>query len=472
MALTETKQKESVESFRDRLATADEEGHRLWVYPKKPGGKFTRIRTIIAWTLLVILFTLPFIEVNGEPLVMLNFPERKFILFGLIFYPQDFYIFGLGMITFVLFIILFTVIYGRVFCGFACPQTIFLEMVFRKIEYAIEGDWKQQKSLDRQPWNAQKIWKKSLKHIVFLGISFAISLTFLSYIIGKNEVFKFVSEPVSTHIGGVIALVLFTGAFYYVFAFFREQVCTAVCPYGRLQGVLLDRNSMVVAYDYKRGEPRSHVRKGEDRRAAGKGDCIDCHHCADVCPAGIDIRNGTQLECINCTACIDACDFMMKKVGLPKGLIRFTSEKAIAEGAKFRITPRIAAYTGVLLLLLTALISLTALRSDVDVTLLRAPGMLYQEQSGNRISNLYTYKIINKTRKEMPLEFQLENRQGEIQVVGDKKPVIQPEGSLEGSLFIILPEDEVHKIKTKLEVGIYSGDKLIQTKKTAFMGHL
>jgi cytochrome c oxidase accessory protein FixG len=324
------------------LATLDEQGKRKWVYAYKPKGKFYNIRTYLSWFYFIAFFGIPFIKVNERPLFLLNVTEAKFILFGKVFWPQDFFILGLGMITFIFFIILFTAAFGRLFCGWACPQTNFLEMMFRKIEFFIEGDGNRQKMLDRQDWNKEKIFKKTAKHVTYFLLSFVIANFFLAYIIGIDGLKKIITEPVTQHLAGFGSLLVFSGVFYGVFAFFRDQVCTQVCPYGRLQGVLLDKNSMIVAYDYKRGEPRGIAKKSEPDIF---GDCIDCHSCVNVCPTGIDIRNGVQMECVNCTACIDACDNIMDKIGKPSGLIRYASENSIENGEPLRFTSRMKAYT-------------------------------------------------------------------------------------------------------------------------------
>lgn len=457
--------------FRDKISTVDKSGKRVWVYPKKPKGKFTNWRKLVNVVLLTILFTGPFIRIGGQPLLMLNVVERKFIIFGQIFWPQDFYIFGLATLAAVVFIVLFTVVYGRVFCGWICPQTIFMEGVFRPIEYWIEGDWTAQKKLDRQDWNREKIIKKGLKHLIFFLISFTIANIFLAYIIGSEALINIVTSPPADHITGLISILIFTGVFYYVFAFFREQVCTTVCPYGRLQGVLLDRKTVVVAYDYKRGEKRAKIRKGEDRAASDKGDCVDCSLCVNVCPTGIDIRNGTQLECINCTACIDACNSIMENVGLPKGLIRYDSEENIAEGKKgFRWTPRSIAYTVVLLLITGLLTALLLIRSEIDATILRTPGMMYQEQADGRYSNLYNFKIINKTNEQMQLSLKIESGTGEIKMVGSELPALPEQGVAEGAMFIILGKEEIQGISQELEIGIYHEDRLLKTVETKFIG--
>ena len=246
-----------------------------------------------------MLFSFPHIKVNGEQLLLFNIIDRKFVLFGKVFWPQDMFLFALAIIIGLIFIILFTIIFGRLFCGWVCPQTIFMEMVFRRIEYWIEGDWTHQKKLDNDPWNGTKIFKRLAKHSIFWLISFLIANTFLAYIIGSDALWAIQTDPFGTHLSGLISLIIFTTVFYLVFARLREQVCTTICPYGRLQGVLLDKDSMVVAYDHKRGENRGKFRKGEDRQAAGKGDCVDCDQCVHVCPTGIDIRNGTTYQMTN-----------------------------------------------------------------------------------------------------------------------------------------------------------------------------
>ncbi|MDX1665700.1 MAG: 4Fe-4S binding protein, partial [Saprospiraceae bacterium] len=227
------------EQFRDHLATVDESGKRVWIYPKKPEGRYYRARTWVSWVLLAILFGLPFVKVGGDPLFLFNILERRFILFGIVFTPQDFHLFVLAMLTFVIFVVLFTVVFGRLFCGWVCPQTIFMEMVFRKIEYWIEGDANAQRRLNQASWNMDKIKKKAAKHLLFFAMAILVANTFLAYIIGADQVIQIATEPVRQHTGGFIAMLIFSGVFYFVFSWMREQVCIAVCPYGRLQGVML-----------------------------------------------------------------------------------------------------------------------------------------------------------------------------------------------------------------------------------------
>lgn len=454
------------QSFRDSIATINEEGKRAWIFPKKPSGKYYDLRTYFTWFYLLVFFTIPFIKYNQEPLFLFNVAQKKFILFGAIFWAQDFFIFGLGMLIFIVFIALFTVVFGRLFCGWACPQTIFMEMIFRKIEYLIDGDINYQKALKKAPWNADKIKKRVLKFIVFYVVSFIISNTLLSYIIGVDQVFEIVSNP-RQHIGSFTGIILFTTVFFFIYWWFREQVCIIVCPYGRMQGVLLDKNSVVVAYDYVRGEERHKFKKNEVRTG---GDCIDCNMCVKVCPTGIDIRNGTQLECVSCTACIDACDHMMESVGLPKGLIRYDSENGIKNKVKLTFTTRMKAYTAVLLVLIGIETALLTTRSDYDATILRAKGMLFQEQPNNQLSNLFTIKLVNKTRKQLPVELKVENfKHYKIQMIG-KDIVVKEDGISEGEFFVFLNKSDITSRKVKLEIGVYSNGKKIKTVKTNFLG--
>lgn len=459
------------EAFRDSIGTIGEDGKRRFIYPKKPKGRYTRNRSLLAYVLLVFLFAAPWIKVGNQPFLLLNVVERKFVLFGQVFWPQDFHLLVLAMLSGVVFVILFTVIYGRLFCGWVCPQTIFMEHVFRKIEYWIDGDRGQQLKLARMPWNAEKIRKRLLKNTLFFVISFAIGNTFLMYLIGSDEWLKLVSEPPAQHLGGLSAMVVFTGIFFFVFAWFREQVCLIVCPYGRLQGALLDRNSVVIAYDRIRGETRSKFKRNEDRTALGKGDCIDCHQCVDVCPTGIDIRNGTQLECINCTACVDACDSMMEQVNLPKGLIRFASEAQIADNKAFSYTPRMMAYTAVLFVLLGAMVFLLRARTPVEATILRAQGMLYQTRENGEISNLYTFKLVNKSAEPVALDVKLiEPVGGRLEFVGHPDLQAAVGEFEEGSLFVFLPREVLQPGKTKIVLGVYRNGEQIDLVKTNFNG--
>lgn len=456
------------QSFRDSVATINKQGKRNYIFPKKPNGKFYNLRTLASVIYLVVFFALPFIKVDEEPLFLFNVIQRKFIFFGQVFWPQDFFIFAIGFLTFMVFIIFFTVVFGRVFCGWACPQTIFMEMVFRKIEYWLDGNANEQRKLKEMPWNAFKIRKRAVKMSVFYFISFIIANFFLAYIIGMDEVLGMVREGVAANPVTFISLLAFSAVFFFVYYWFREQVCIVVCPYGRLQGVLLDKKSIVVAYDYVRGEPRGKIKK-EKEGVWDTGDCVDCAACVRVCPTGIDIRNGTQLECVNCTACIDACNGIMDKVDRPRGLIRYESEENIAHSKKTKFNWRIAAYSFVLLLLTSALVVMLVTRDDVDARILRTAGQMFQTMPDGRISNLYNIKLVNKTRKEIPVTMRLENMKGEISIVQDKI-IVPKESYFQTSFFVRVERQLIEKRKTPIFLGVYQGDKKIETIKTTFLG--
>ena len=460
------------EAFRDTIGTIDEEGNRKFIFPKKPSGKFYDYRKWVSYFLLIILIANPFVKINGNQFMMFNVLERRFNIFGFPFWPQDFYLFVISMIVGVVFVILFTVIFGRIFCGWICPQTIFLEMVFRRIEFWIEGDRGAQIRLDKQEWNGDKIKKKAIKWFIFLIISFFIANVFLAYLISSDQLLKMIYEGPENHVSTLISLFIFTGVFYFIFAWFREQVCIIACPYGRLQGVLLDNKSINVAYDFVRGEKeagRAKFNKQEDRAAAGKGDCIDCKQCVHVCPTGIDIRNGTQLECINCTACIDECDTIMEGVGLPKGLIRYASEDEIEKNSKFKFTARMKGYSAVLFILIGVLAGLLFLRTDVEAVILRLPGELFQHK-GDNISNIYTFKVINKTNNDFnDIHFKLVGIKGTLKVVGEQDLKVPKQGMKSGTLFIEINQYLLESDKTKLEIEVYDGNVKIETSTTNFL---
>jgi cytochrome c oxidase accessory protein FixG len=466
---TENKQaKHKKTYFRDTLQTVDEHGHRKWIFPKRPKGRLYNFRWIAAIALLAFFFAAPLITVNGEPFILLDVLDRKFIIFGQIFWPQDFHLLVLSIIAFIVFIILFTVIYGRIFCGWACPQTIFLEFVFRQVEYLIEGDYQKQKMLKAQDWDFEKIWKKTLKHAIFLLLSIVIVSNITAYIVGIQRIGLFITEGPAAHFGLFSTVLIFSGVFYGIYAFFREQACILLCPYGRLQGVLLDEKSVVVAYDYKRGEPRAPLRTSENRPETGKGDCIDCNSCVAVCPTGIDIRNGTQLECINCTACIDACNEVMDRVKLSRGLIRYDSEKGISTGLNKLINARTIAYSAVLAALIMVISVMFIFRGDVEVTILRIPGTQYQQYGDDHYSNIFKIQLVNKTGRDMPVGLQLIGQEGEIKFIGNPISAIKGEVT-EANFMVVIPKNRLSSGNTPLEIGVFSQEKQLDAFKTNFL---
>jgi cytochrome c oxidase accessory protein FixG len=291
----------------------------------------------------------------------------------------------------------------------------------------------------------------------------------MAYLISIEQVKEIVSQSPTEHLGGFIGLVAFTAIFYGVFARFREQACTVVCPYGRLQGVLLGRDSIVVAYDWLRGEPRGKIRKHETQ--SDKGDCIDCKLCVHVCPTGIDIRHGTQLECVNCTACIDACDDVMLKIGKPKGLIRFASYNSIKEGILKLMSTRVVGYTIVLAVLLSVWSYLIFTRSDIETTVLKVPGTLYQRSEDNQITNLYNVEFVNKTFEDITLETKVISPEGAtLSKVGDQKVTVPAGQMLKSVYFIKIPTEQVKVAKTTVVVGVYKEGELVEKLKVKFIG--
>jgi len=457
-------QKNKDNSFRDSISTIDESGNRIFVNPKKPKGRYYNKRLIVGWSLLGILFLVPFIKMDGHPLFLFDVIQRKFIVFGVHFWPQDSYLFAIAMISLLVGIVLFTAVYGRLWCGWTCPQTVFMEILFRPIEFLIDGDAKAQQILKESSWNFEKIWKRVVKNSIFVVLSILITNALLSWVIGVDEVFKIATEPINEHLTGFIAMLVMSGFLFFIYSWFREQVCTILCPYGRIQGVLLDVNSIIVTYDYVRGEPR-----GKEKEGAESGDCINCGQCVLVCPTGIDIRNGTQLECINCMACIDACDSVMDKIGKPRGLIRLASEKEISENQGFKITPRMIGYSLLLVALMAFLSVLIFGRADLETTILRTPGMLYQNQEDGTISNLYNIKIINKTLDTVDVDLRLSDDKGRIKLVrGDIR--IKPSTIFEDVFFVYMNPKDLKQKNNDITIEVYKDGKLLDETEITFIG--
>ena len=348
-----------------------------------------------------------------------------------------------------------------------------MEMVFRRIEFWIEGDGNAQRALNKGPWNARRIWKKALKHTVFLSLSFWIGNWLLMFVIGSEDWVRLVTGNPADHLGGLTAMILFSLLFYGIFARFREQACTFICPYGRFQSALIDDNTLVVAYDYKRGEKRAKMGKEQPfdaRLSLGFGDCIDCKKCVTVCPTGIDIRNGTQLECVNCTACIDACDSVMDKIHRPRGLIRYASKRNIEQGKPFAITPRLIMYMVILTVLSIALGVLLSKRPVVETTWLRQPGTLFQTLPDGRYSNLFNVRVLNRTDKNATVELRLESPEVGQLTVGGSLVDIPPQDSRQVVGILILPRTALSGSRAEAQVGVYQDGERVQLIKTGFTG--
>ena len=417
MALLDLDVIQDDERFRAQLASVAPDGRRKWIYAKKPKGVFYRWRTILSVFLLAFLALAPFVKVGGQQFLLLDILDRKFVLFGYPLWPEDFYLVVVLFLTGLVSIVLFTAVLGRIWCGWLCPQTVFLEMVFRKIEWWIDGPPGTQLTRHRGPWNFSRIWRFTTKQTIFFAISFAIANIFLAYVVSSDTLRGYISEGPAAHTALFLSLVTFTVVFYLVFARFREQACLVVCPYGRFMSALVDDNTVTITYDTKRGEPRGKWRKNDPRAAhidqpvpnpsTHLGDCIDCNQCVAVCPTGIDIRHGIQLECVACTACIDACDEVMEKVKLPKGLIRYSSANAIQSGIKKWFTPRVKGYSSIWAALVLVTTTLFIVRSNLAVNILRSPGTTWTV-TADGTANFYDAEIINKGGNDLPITLTVE----------------------------------------------------------------
>lgn len=459
---------EAPSTFRDHLYNTDEAGRRVGFFPKRPNGRYYNARTYVSIVLLIIFFGLPWIQVNEQPFFMLNVLERKFIFFGATFWPQDFLLVALLMVSFAVFVFLFTAVLGRIWCGWACPQTIFLEMVYRRIEYWIEGDAPAQRRLKAADWNWEKLWKRGLKHGIFLAIAWWVSHTVLSFFLGMDSVLDYMRHSPAEHPVLFAATLINTGVFYFVFAWFREQACIYMCPYGRLQGVLLDNDSLVIHYDHKRGEPRGKLKKNTPE--PGQGDCIDCRQCIAVCPTGIDIRYGTQLECVNCTACIDACDAIMDKVEKPRGLIRYASHNQVETGQKFRLKGRAYLYITILMVFLGTFTALLLTSGDVKTTLLRAPGQTYTMTPSGNVTNLFTLDILNKLDHPRTFTFRLPANKGSVTALGAGETQVAANGQAKVNLIVELPPSELKGLSFEVKIDMLENGTVQRTLKTRFNG--
>lgn len=467
------------EEFRNSLATINERGKRIWLFPKRVTGLWMSRRRWVAYFLFSLWVLGPWLEWNGQQLFVFNIIERHFVIYGQHFYPQDLVYFGILLLTFFLFIALFTMTYGRVWCGWACPQTVFMEHIFRPIEQWIEGSPAQQRALKSSPWTAEKIGKRLAKHSIYLVFSAGIGLLVLFYLGGRVQVFEWLAAGPMTNKTFLSIGLGFATLFFLVFSWAREQVCIAMCPYGRLQGVLLNNKSLTVMYNWLRGEPRRPIKREKDSAVAqvvgpaimeptqAAGDCVDCGLCVQVCPTGIDIRNGTQLECVNCTACIDVCDFVMDKVGKPQGLISLSSNYAVEHNeGKWGTSVRMWIATTIMVLLLAADVVILATRQPLSITLLRVPGTLYQQQYPGYVTNLYNVQFVNKTNKLMALKANIPGAKIKL-IKGDFN--IPANGYRDLTLFIEVPAKELKHGKNQLEASFTSADGSVYTKTTSFL---
>jgi cytochrome c oxidase accessory protein FixG len=455
------------DAFRNELASVQKDGRRKWVYARQPSGPRYRARTMLSWFLLAFLFGAPFISFKGQPLVLLNVIERRFVLVGLVFWPQDFFLLVLLALTLLVTIVLTSATVGRVWCGWLCPHTIFLEMLFRKIEFAIDGSAAQQLRRDRAPLTFDTLWRRALKHGVYFAMAFGIANVFLAYIIGAGALRTIVTAPPGEHLGGLIAITLFSLVFYAVFARFREQACTLACPYGRLLSTFTDARTTTVTYDWKRGEPRGRL---VDEATGPRGDCVDCGQCVTVCPTGIDIRNGIQLECVACTACMDACDDVMTRLLRRTGLIRYASAEAVARGSSSWLTTRVKAYAAVWTVLAATVVTLLAVRPDLDVVILRQPGTLYAQTDAEHVANFYNIQVINRSADPHALEYRVLDPAGATITPLGAIDHVDPYGLVESRMLLKVPERSLRGAATPVRLEVRSDGRTVRTIDSSFLG--
>ncbi len=405
------------------LSTLNRDGSRRWIRPKLSRGRYYRRRFLTAWGLIGIFTLIPIVKLGGKPLMLFDIPKREFTFFGATFLPTDTFLLMLLLFSIFIGIFLITAVLGRVWCGWACPQTVYMEFLYRPIEVLIEGGRNRQLRLDAEGANARRL----MKNLVFLLVSAFLANTFLAYFVGWDQLLGWMTSSPTRHPAAFALMLGTTLLMFFDFAYFREQTCIVACPYGRFQSVLLDRQSLIVGYDAGRGEPRAKWRKNEKRTA---GDCIDCSLCVSTCPTGIDIREGLQMECIACTQCIDACDEVMDRIGLERGLIRYTSQAELESGRRSFLRPRLVVYSAILLVMLGTFAFSLVGKQTADVTLLRGLGAPFTILPSGEVSNQIRIKVANRSPEERSYWIELGAAE-DLTMIAPENPLIVSPGQTE-----------------------------------------
>lgn len=443
------------------------------VYIRDVKGWWNNWRWAFVWFTQIIFYGLPWLEWNGRQAVLFHLTERKFYLFGLVLWPQDVFYLALLLIISAYALFLFTAVAGRLFCGYACPQTVYSE-IFMWIENRIEGDRSARMKLDKGPLTARKFRLKAIKHAIWIVIALWSGFTLVAYFTPVSELLA--SLPFNLSGWELFWTFFYAGFFYMQAGFLREQVCKYMCPYARFQGVMFDPDTLVITYDPERGEPRGPRKKGVDSKSAGLGDCVDCGLCVAVCPTGIDIRKGIQYECIGCGACIDACDPVMDKVGLPRGLIRYTTENALAkhftpkEVVGHILRPRIILYTVILVAITVASTWSLATRVPLKVDVIRDRSLLAREADDGRIENVYNLKIMNTTEEPKRYSLGVEGMEG-IEIVGERIVEVASAENHEITIVVRVPPESGKKGANTIHFDIkaLNHDKIAVHEKASFL---
>lgn len=439
------------------LSTMNRDGSRRWLRPRVSPGRFLNARRWVGYALILIFILMPYLHLNGKPLVFLNLADREFTFFGFTFLPTDTLLLAFFIVGFVVSLFLVTALLGRIWCGWMCPQLVYLELVYRPIEYLFEGKPKVNHAIGRHATPARII----AKYIVYFIISFLLAHVFLAYFVGVDSLWQWVRESPFSHPLSFFAVLFVTGLMMFDFCFFREQTCVLACPYGRFQSVMLDRDSLIICYDEQRGEPRGKLQKNVKPGETKHGDCIDCHLCVDTCPTGIDIRNGLQLECVACAQCIDACDNVMEKINKPRGLIRYSSQAAIADGKSSIVRPRVIAYPLILLVIATAFGITLAGKQDIEAKLLRPQGRPFFERSPGEIANQARLRITNRSDSDTTFTVAIASDIiGSIEAEQDTLAVPAGESRTFG-LLIKTPRDVFNNGRRDIELEIRAQDDTV-----------